>query len=488
MSTEAGQNFGWSLAEGPCDPDQTDCSDKVDPARYWNRRSGHPYRKDDDDAEPSTKRCAWVGVPYEPTEADPYEGFLDDSILFSDMCVGYVRALSVDENNEVVRDDHVGHLVGLSSAAQGPDGYLYVTSYGSCSAATAGVGGGIFRVLPRTAEGPAIVEPDLPTSPLVDDPLGPFPARISQTGIFTDDALTTPIDRVVHYEPTHALWSNGSEKTRWLLLPEGTQVDNTDRQAWDFPPGTLFWKTFAFEGGSPERVETRIIRRTDTGYDYHVYKWDQDGADATLLSLEDIVRVTVTMPDDSVLRHRIPSRFDCRSCHESNPTVIIGFDSALEWPRAGEPESQLTELAEADIFEQALPADPELIAHADPATQAVLGYLKGNCAHCHNASSQTMSVLSLEPEVALSSVVSVPTMGSGQAQGIRVVPQSPKPACCSWPSRVRPTIRRFRPCHRSGSRSSMPMPSSCCAAGSTRSRSSEAGFEPRRAMGLGGAP
>jgi hypothetical protein len=425
VATEPGQNFGWSTLEGPC-RGSIDCTGITGPIVSWPRSADHRYRSEDPDASPSTKRVVWAGIPYEAPSVDRYRGFLDDSILFSDMCIGFVRALSVDDDGVKTRDEHVGSLVGLTGAAIGPDGYLYVTSFGSC-AATSGVGGGIFRVLPREAEDPLVIEPPQSSEPLVDEPLGPMPEQLSQTGIFADAALTEPIERAIRYAPNWPLWSNGSEKDRWLLLPEGGKVDNGDRLAWDFPPGTLFFKTFTYEGASIERIETRIIRRTESGYDYNVYKWNDAGTDATLMSLEMGLKQALTLEDGTEFQHVIPSRFDCRSCHESNPTVVIGFDELrLNTPLPGESETQLAALDAAGIFEAALPQDPDAVSHADPSTQQVLGYLHGNCAHCHNESARTMSPLSLDHHGALERIVNMPTEGSGQASGIRVVPQSPE--------------------------------------------------------------
>jgi len=423
-----GLNFGWSNVDGACDPDKRDCSELTDPLASWPHSSDHRYTAEDDDARATSQRCSWIGTVYEPNELDPYEGFLDDSLVFSDLCVGFVRALSIDDEGKVVRDEHIGNLVGLTGAARGPDGFLYATSFGSCEAhKLSGAMAGIFRVIPRTARGAPPSAPPPATKPLVEQPLGPFPPLLSETGLFKDDARTEPIDRVVRYEPTLPLWSNGSDKERWLLLPEGKRIDNSERGAWDFPPGTLFFKTFAYDGGEPERVETRVIRRTDNGYEYQAYKWNKDGSDATLISLANSVAVFVKQASGSGLRHHIPSGFDCRTCHESNDTVIIGFDELrLNGPRTGKKGSQLEALADAGIFAHPVPREPDAVAHADAQTREVLGYLHGNCAHCHNGSEQGMSVLSLEHSVAFENIVSVPTQGSGQAHGIRVVPRSPE--------------------------------------------------------------
>lgn len=429
LADEPGLNFGWAEVDGKCNPDTYEHCDRIrNPVVSWPHASGHGYTKDDPEARATTMRCAWIGTVYHPNENDPYEGFLDDTILFSDLCLGFVRALTIDDEGHAVRDQMVGHMIGLTGAAQGPDGYLYVTSFGSCTSDKPfGGSRGIYRVLPRTARGSDTYERESTGKPLVEEPLGPFPPLLSETGIFDDDDHDAPIERAVRYEPTLPLWSNGAAKERWLLLPEGKRVDNSDRQAWDFPPGTLFFKTFSYEGGEPERIETRVIRRTESGYDYAAYRWNEDGTDATRLSLGDSTAVKVELADGSKVTHHIPSRFDCRSCHESNDTVIIGFDELrLNGPRSGESGSQLEALERAGVFTDDLPSEPDAVDEADEATREVLGYLHGNCAHCHNSSPETMSVLSLEHDVAFDNLVAVPTSGSGQAHGIRVDPGSPE--------------------------------------------------------------
>jgi len=415
-------NFGWSVHNGPC---KKNCSGITDPVVSWGRKSDMEYRIDDGLANPSTSRVSWVGAYYAGDEHDRYDGFLDDTVLFSDMCMGFVRALQIDDAGHAARDEHAGHLVGLSGAAVGPDGYLYATSFGGCLAGTRGIGGGVYRVVPRVAEDEPFIPPRGPDKTLLEDPLGPFPLKLSDTGIFIDAALRTPSPRAFRYEPTLPLWSNGSSKERFIVLPEGTKIDNSQRAAWDFPPGTLFFKTFAFDTVDEAglRIETRVIRRTESGYDYHAYRWQADERDADLLSLEVSVGVKILLSEAEMFNHDVPSSFDCRSCHESNDTVVIGFDELrLNGPRSGEAAPQLDVLAEAGLFTTALPEDRDTVSHDDALTGEVLGYLHGNCAHCHNRSPQAMSMLSLEHPVALANIVGVPTAGSGQIDGIRVVP------------------------------------------------------------------
>jgi glucose/arabinose dehydrogenase len=427
LVSSAGQNFGWGDEDGPCvaRPGNS-CKSLTNPVAWWGRGSNHRYRLEDDHASATVRRVAWVGVPYETNAGDPYEGFLDGATLIGDMCVGFVRALSVDPHGRVVRDDSVGHLIGLSGAAQAPNGQLYVTSFGACTSDSYGIGGGIYRVELDRHQTPSEPAPPIPTSdvPLVDDPLGPVPLKLSDTGIFADSKHTKPIERAIRYEPSLPLWTNNSAKERWVVLPEGGQIDNTRRDHWEFPVGTLIFKTFSYAGEDQEvRVETRLLRRMRDGWDYQAYKWRGDDAD--LLSLERSVPVTNKPSDALKFKHEIPSRFDCRSCHESNETVVIGFDELrLSGTESG--ESQLEALAAQGVFKQPLPSDPDRVNDPDATTREVLGYLHGNCAHCHNASDNTMSKLDLTHRHALANLIGKQTEGSGQASGVRVMPGAPE--------------------------------------------------------------
>jgi hypothetical protein len=124
--------------------------------------------------------------------------------------------------------------------------------------------------------------------------------------------------------------------------------------------------------------------------------------------------------------HDIPSRFDCHSCHDSNDTTIIGFDELrLNGPRTGGSLSQLMELDEAGLFTDPIPAVPEALGGANPQTVQVIGYLHGNCAHCHNGSPNAQSVLSLEHEQSVDNLINQATQAHGQAEGIRVIPGDP---------------------------------------------------------------
>ena len=129
LVTEPGTNYGWPDHEGPC---ASDCEGVVDPVSFWDREPDHPYVLDDPETSPTTRRAAWVGVSYDPGEMDRYEGKWDGQVLFGDFCTGWIRAANADGSGALTQDFSVGNLVGIVSAAVGPDGYAYMLTYGNC--------------------------------------------------------------------------------------------------------------------------------------------------------------------------------------------------------------------------------------------------------------------------------------------------------------------------------------------------------------------
>ena len=134
--TARDQNFAWPDWEGPCG---SDCDGFTQPVTWWDRSAAHPYALDDPDTAPTDRRVAWVGVEHDPTTAggDPYDGRWTGRMLAGDFCAGWIRALELggpgtDSSDALVADTSAGHLEGVTGIAQGPDGYVYLTTYGNC--------------------------------------------------------------------------------------------------------------------------------------------------------------------------------------------------------------------------------------------------------------------------------------------------------------------------------------------------------------------
>jgi mono/diheme cytochrome c family protein len=146
------------------------------------------------------------------------------------------------------------------------------------------------------------------------------------------------------------------------------------------------------------------------------------------------MRQSVLIRED--VRHSIPSRSDCKSCHEGSPSRILGF-SALQLSADRDPNAPHAEpLPEGGVTLQTLiargvirglPANlsggaPRIEA-ASPTARAALGYLHGNCAACHTLSGELASLkLSLQYPLAAAAPVDPPALVTMLGQPSKFVP------------------------------------------------------------------
>jgi len=258
---------------------------------------------------------------------------------------------------------------------------------------------------------------------MLAQPGAELPENLSELGLYPYAGDFDEVHpRALLYRPAHELWSNGSHKRRHLIVPEGAVVDTSERDHWRFPRGTLLLKTFFYRRADDTEypVETRALLSDGERFEYAAYVWDEAGTDATRADLKEPIAIAVSN-DDGPLVHHVPARIDCRKCHESQPVAALGFDElGLSEPLAGEDRSQLEALFEAGVISD-LPDAPALLEHPDRRTRAVLGYLEGNCVHCHNGSDGASSSFELRHPVALSNLIDRETEGESVG-GIRLVP------------------------------------------------------------------
>jgi hypothetical protein len=274
---------------------------------------------------------------------------------------------------------------------------------------------------------------------LVCNTLAPLPRTIKETGLFpaAPNFAVVP-SSMRRFRPRWELWSDGLDKDRFVILPRtpdgrGHQkVDTSNREAWVFPVGTVFVKTFFADdrpGGVRRPVETRLIRRTDDPdpyeqYKFDVYRWNEAGTDAELLDLTDPTPVDAVV-GGKPLRHQIPSRMECTKCHSENDTTVIGFDEVrLNWSASAGAATQLASFASEGIFTAAPPSNPQAVTDPNPLLARIKGFVLGNCVHCH--SGRNTQLVDLRPSVFVQNTVGKMTMASGTATGLRVDPGRPE--------------------------------------------------------------
>lgn len=218
------------------------------------------------------------------------------------------------------------------------------------------------------------------------------PERLSQTGLYADLAGRTLAPGVLPISPRYPLWSDGSDKERFLLLPPGQVIDTADMDGWRFPVGTRAWKHF-YVGG--RLVETRLLWKARAGRGYLgwyrvAYRWDQDGGDARAAP-DGVSGVDGTA-------HDVPSQKDCDKCHAAAPDGLLGVD-ALQLS-AADGAGLLSQLARAGRL--SAPPAGEFQAPGAGMTQQALGYLHANCgSSCHNDRHPRPEVRSLRMDLSV---------------------------------------------------------------------------------------
>ena len=84
-----------------------------------------------------------------------------------------------------------------------------------------------------------------PSATLLTAPLGDLPSKLSEVGLYRGAGLDARAPALA-YEPGYPLWSDGGDKRRAIVLPEGASIDGSDPENYLMPLGTLIFKTFAF--------------------------------------------------------------------------------------------------------------------------------------------------------------------------------------------------------------------------------------------------
>jgi hypothetical protein len=223
--------------------------------------------------------------------------------------------------------------------------------------------------------------------------LGLPPPTLECTGLYRDVVAKELAPGVEAYAPAVPLWSDGTEKERWIRLPPGTTVDNSDPSEWVFPDGTKLWKQFARDG---RRIETRLWQKVHTGFWIDAtYAWNDDESAAVRSRGGDIPLGSGT--------YHIPTQDECEKCHRGRTEHILGFEQ-VELGLPGASGVTLERLA-TDGRLSAPPASTALLIGDDGtgAAAPALGWLHANCGiTCHNSNSNSIGnaagmVLRLDP-------------------------------------------------------------------------------------------
>jgi hypothetical protein len=216
-----------------------------------------------------------------------------------------------------------------------------------------------------------------------DDDTSQVPDSLVCTGLYASLKDKRVAKSAVEFVPAYPLWSDGAGKHRWIALPEGEKIDNTEPNDWVFPIGTKVWKEFRV---GEKRIETRFYWKVRSDrWLRGTYAWNEDDSEA-ISSLGGDIQIK----DGST--YHLPTGQECNDCHNGQPDRVLGF-SAVNLGLEGASGVTLAQLAKDGLLTHK-PALTELSIGADetgldsdgvPLAAKVLATLHTNCGQtCHN--------------------------------------------------------------------------------------------------------
>lgn len=226
---------------------------------------------------------------------------------------------------------------------------------------------------------------------------------LSEYGLFVGNGSTqVPAEGVIPYDLNTPLFSDYTDKFRFVKLPEGESAKYHETEAFEFPVGTVIAKTFAYpvDARDPKLgrrlLETRILKHEPDGWVGLPYIWNKEQTEATLEIAGEFVDVSWIDGSGKELTNNyiIPNANQCKGCHSQNDVMQPLGPKARHLNRdfayADGAHNQLSYWTSKKALAGAPdPKDaPRLAVWNDPATGTLddraRAWLELNCAHCHN--------------------------------------------------------------------------------------------------------
>ncbi len=241
---------------------------------------------------------------------------------------------------------------------------------------------------------------------------GNFPPTLVATGCYADLRHQRPAAEFVPYEINAPLWTDGAIKRRYMSVPAGQTASVAADGSLDLPRGAVLMKefrlVFATAGVAAERpVETRLMRRGASGWEFATYRWNDAGTDGVLLDRH--LDVTLEVGAPGALREQVygyPSANECRYCHSESASQVLGptIEQLDRMVRvAGRESNQLVALQARGVLDAKARLQPaavhRIVDPGDPRAsleQRARSYLHANCAHCHRPGGWSPPPLTLD--------------------------------------------------------------------------------------------
>jgi uncharacterized repeat protein (TIGR03806 family) len=272
---------------------------------------------------------------------------------------------------------------------------------------------------------------------------GPLCTYLSSYRLFTDIPAQTVAAGITPYRLNTPLFSDYTDKQRWIWVPPGQTIQWSDADALELPVGAYIIKTFAYltdrrdPASAKQLIETRVLARRATGWEGASYIHDAATGDAVITSSAETVNATWIHDDGTQQTNAyvVPSKNQCKNCHAEHDDLVTPLGPKV---RHINRDGQLEDLIARGILVGA-PADsttwPKAPVFDDPTTgdldARARGWLDINCAHCHNptGAARTSGLnLTVTNTDLFQLGVCKPPVAAGQGSGSRdwgIVPGAP---------------------------------------------------------------
>lgn len=217
-----------------------------------------------------------------------------------------------------------------------------------------------------------------------------FPDLLSETGLFSSVPDFDPVPALIPYTVNSPLFSDYTDKERFIGLPPGGRITVNAEGLLEFPAGSVAVKQFDFQG---RRIETRVLVKGEDEWLGYTWHWNEAQTEATLVGS---AGATITLPNGA--NYDLPGRADCQACHNRGEAgsgnqllgiQIAQLNNTLLYD-SGIADNQLRALSHAGALEMNFTSAlqlPRLPDYRDPGSGSLdaraRSYLHSNCGSCH---------------------------------------------------------------------------------------------------------
>ena len=213
------------------------------------------------------------------------------------------------------------------------------------------------------------------------------------------------------YEVNAPFWSDNAKKARYFVLPDGKQLEYSEKGNWRVPIGSTIIKHFKLQVGRKIKfVETRLIKRTKDGWEAATYVWDNQEKEAELMTGG---KQFEYWNQSGVQSWHAPSASECASCHVDASGYVLGMTTA-QLNRDVDGTNQISNWVKKGLV--SLPKEIDLNnadrycspfdKDADLETRARV-YLDVNCAMCHQPNGTGNAIIDLRYTSSLEGLKSI---------------------------------------------------------------------------------